>query len=30
VVDYFMGKQPNPCSLEEAYKSLQIMEKFTN
>lgn len=29
VVDYFMDKQPNPCSLEEAYKSLQIMEKFT-
>ena len=28
VVDYFLGNALNPCSLEEAYKSLQIMEGF--
>ena len=28
VVNYFLGYSPNPCSLEEAYKSLQIMEGF--
>jgi len=28
VVDYFLDNAPNPCSLQEAYKSLQIMEGF--
>lgn len=29
VVDYFMDERQNPCSLEEAYQSLHIMETFT-
>lgn len=28
VVQYFLDKEPNPCSLEEAVVSLEIMEKF--
>ena len=28
VVQYFLGNEPNPCSLEEAIISLEIMEKF--
>ena len=28
VVNYFIGNDPNPCSLNEAYHSLQIMEEF--
>jgi predicted dehydrogenase len=29
-VQYFLGNQSNPCSLEEALVSLEIMEKFRN
>jgi predicted dehydrogenase len=29
VVQYFLGNEPNPCSLEEAIISLEIMEKFS-
>jgi len=28
VVQYFLGNEPNPCSVEEALVSLEIMEKF--
>ncbi|HTB53487.1 MAG TPA: Gfo/Idh/MocA family oxidoreductase [Ferruginibacter sp.] len=28
VVQYFLGNEPNPCSLEEALISLEIMERF--
>jgi predicted dehydrogenase len=28
VVDYFLGKSPNPCSAAEALKSLKIIEAF--
>ena len=28
VVQYFLGKAANPCSLEEAFKSLEVMEAF--
>jgi hypothetical protein len=28
VVQYFLGKDANPCSLEEAIKSLEVMENF--
>ncbi len=28
VVNYFLGKEENPCSIEEAFKSLQVMEAF--
>jgi hypothetical protein len=30
VVDYFLGKAENPCSLEEAMVSLQVMEQAVN
>lgn len=30
VAQYFLGNEPNPCSLEEALVSLDIMEKFSN
>jgi predicted dehydrogenase len=30
VVQYFLGNEPNPCSLEEAIVSLEVMEKFSN
>ena len=30
VVNYFLGNEPNPCSLEEALVSLEIMEDFRN
>jgi hypothetical protein len=30
VVDYFLGKPENPCSLEEAMVSLQVMEQAVN
>jgi len=30
VVQYFLGNEPNPCSLEDALVSLEIMEKFAN
>lgn len=29
VVQYFLDNEPNPCSLEEALVSLEIMERFT-
>jgi hypothetical protein len=28
VVDYFLGTAPNPCSIEEALKSMEVMESF--
>jgi len=28
VVNYFLGKQDNPCSAEEAIKSMRVMESF--
>ena len=28
IVQYFLGNEPNPCSLEEALVSLEIMERF--
>lgn len=28
VVDYFLGKSSNPCSIEEAMKSMEVMESF--
>jgi predicted dehydrogenase len=28
VTDYFLGKGPNPCPIEEAIKSMQIMEAY--
>jgi len=30
VVDYFQGNGENPCSANEALKSIQVMEAFTN
>jgi predicted dehydrogenase len=30
VAQYFLGNEPNPCSLEEALVSLEIMENFSN
>jgi len=30
VVQYFLGNETNPCSLEDALVSLEIMEKFSN
>jgi predicted dehydrogenase len=30
VVNYFRGNEPNPCSAEEALKSLSIMEAFVH
>lgn len=29
VVDYFLGKNPNPCSVEEGVKVMELLEKFT-
>jgi predicted dehydrogenase len=28
VVDYFLGRSSNPCSIEEAMKSMEVMESF--
>jgi hypothetical protein len=28
VVDYFLGRSANPCSIEEAMKSMEVMESF--
>jgi predicted dehydrogenase len=28
VVDYFLGTAPNPCSIHEALKSMEVMESF--
>ncbi len=30
VVDHFLGKSTNPCSIEEALLSMQVMEAFTH
>jgi len=30
VVQYFSGNEPNPCSLEDALVSLEMMERFRN
>jgi predicted dehydrogenase len=30
VVDYFLGKSSNPCSIEEAMKSMEVMERFAH
>lgn len=30
VVDYFLGRGENPCSIEEAMKSLEVMETFAH
>jgi hypothetical protein len=28
VVGYFLGRSSNPCSIEEALKSMEVMESF--
>jgi predicted dehydrogenase len=30
VVNYFLGKEKNPCSSEEAIKSMRVMESFVH
>jgi predicted dehydrogenase len=30
VVDYFLGRGENPCSIEEAMKSMEVMERFAH
>jgi hypothetical protein len=29
VVDYFVGENSNPCSVEEGLKVMELLEKFT-
>jgi hypothetical protein len=30
VVDYFLGRGTNPCSINDAMTSLEVMEKFVH